>query len=210
MGLFDSFYVDIDDREVEVQTKRFDQVLQRYRVGDVVSGAPAGVRVYVDSVGFDVDGARVYREEQMARRWTLFIVLGYSLFVAFEAVEGELSGADALARIRALETAWDDSARLMTRMVQALGEKQDRIARLQGQIGYARGTIEDARRIREGEEVRHPLLPDREATKRLRLGDDPLDVLAWLLEDETPDDVALGFRGPYQMAEQDPLEAYRL
>ncbi len=85
----------------------------------------------------------------MARRWTLFIVLGYSLFVAFEAVEGKLSGADTLARIRALETEWDDSARLMTRMVHALGEKQDRIARLEGRIGYAQGTIEDARRIRE-------------------------------------------------------------
>ena len=210
MGLFDSFYVEIDDREVELQSKRFDQVLEHYHVGDVISGAPAGVRVYVDSVGFDADGARVYREEQMARRWTLFIVLGYSLFVAFEAVEGELSGADTLARVRALETEWDDSARLMTRMVQALGEKQDRIARLEGRIGYAQGTIEDARRIRAGEDVQHALLPDRESTKRIRQGDDPLDVLAWLLGDEAPDDVGLGFRGPYQMAEPDPLEPYRL
>ena len=54
------------------------------------------------------------------------------------------------------------------------------------------------------------MLPEREATKRLGQGDDPLDVVAWLLGDEAPDDDGLGFRGPYQMADQDPLHAYGL
>jgi hypothetical protein len=53
------------------------------------------------------------------------------------------------------------------------------------------------------------LLPDREATKRLAQGDDPLGALAWLLGDEAPADDDLGSRGPYLMADQDPLQAYR-
>jgi hypothetical protein len=54
------------------------------------------------------------------------------------------------------------------------------------------------------------LLPEREAPKRLGQGDDPLDVLAWLLGNEAPDDDDLDFRGPHQMADQDPLQAYGL
>jgi hypothetical protein len=46
------------------------------------------------------------------------------------------------------------------------------------------------------------LLPEREAPKRLGQGDDPLDVLAWLLGNEAPDDDDLDFRGPHQMADK--------
>ena len=39
--MFDSFLIDCDQRTVELQTKRFDSVLEPYRLGDVVAGASA-------------------------------------------------------------------------------------------------------------------------------------------------------------------------
>jgi hypothetical protein len=74
--MFDSFFVEIEGREVELQTKRFDSVMACYRPGDVVSGAAPGVQILTYSLALDGDGRPVYGEAEGASHWTLFIVLG--------------------------------------------------------------------------------------------------------------------------------------
>jgi hypothetical protein len=210
MGMFDAFLVEVEGHEVEVQTKRFDQLLARYRVGDVVSGAAPGVQVLTEQFALDAAGQLVYEDRDAASRWTLFIVLGHGFFATYELHAGRLSVAARLARIRTLATAWDDSARLLTRMVQSLGEKQAQIERLGAWLGYVRATVTDARRLRGGEELEEPLGLERDATWRLKSGEDPLGVLEDLLHAEPADAMAVGFAGFFRLAEQDPLAPYRL
>jgi putative PIN family toxin of toxin-antitoxin system len=45
MGMFDSFYIELDGREQELQSKRFDCGLNNYRLGDWVAGSLPGVCV---------------------------------------------------------------------------------------------------------------------------------------------------------------------
>jgi hypothetical protein len=210
MGMFDSFLVDIDAHAVEVQTKRFDQVLARYRVGDVVSGAAPGVQVLTDQLALDAAGQQVYGEREGASWWTIFIVLGHGLFACYEVQAGRLSVAARLARIRALAAAWEDSARLLGRMAQSVGEKQAQIERLGAWLGYVRATVADARRLRAGEQLQAPFGLERDATVRLKSGEDPLAVLEDLLLAEPADAMGLGFAGPFRLAERDPLAPYRL
>jgi hypothetical protein len=210
MGMFDSFLVEIGGHEVELQTKRFDSVMACYRPGDVVSGATPGVQVLTDSLALDGDGRPLYGEAEGASYLTIFIVLGYGLYASYEAEPGALSEATTLARIRELAAEWDDSARLMTLMVQSIGKKQQRIGHLEGWLNYARSTVTDALRLRAGEQLPEPLFRDAEATRRLKAGEEPLEVLGSLLADEASGDVGLGFAGPFQLAESDPLAPYRL
>jgi hypothetical protein len=210
MGMFDSFLVEVAGRAVWVQTKRFDRVLGRYRLGDVVSGAAPGVQVFTDQLDFDATGRLVYGDADAVSRWTLFVVLGFGFFAHYEVEGGELSAADTLARIRRLAETWQDSARLMARMVQSLGEKQGRIEQLEGRLSWAASTLADARKLRAGETLPDGFLPDREATRRLKAGDDPLDVLEGLLADDAVDETEWSFAGPFQLAATDPLEPYRL
>jgi hypothetical protein len=60
MGMFDSLYIEVDGREQELQSKRFDCCLNNYRVGDWIAGGPPGVRVYFDHLWLDGAGRQVY------------------------------------------------------------------------------------------------------------------------------------------------------
>lgn len=206
MGMFDSFLVKIDNKQVELQSKRFDQVLAQYRIGDVVSGSPVGVRVYLERVGFDAEGRHVYDDEDVVQRWTVLLVLAHTLFVDYELADGDLGTEETLLRIRGLEEQWEDSARLLNRLIKSLAEKQARIEQLEGQINHARGAIDETRRIRAGEAERHGLLPVWEYTKRLHQGEDPLGVLEWVLGDGYRDEFGSGSR----IAERGPLDEYLL
>jgi hypothetical protein len=68
----------------------------------------------------------------------------------------------------------------------------------------------DALRLRAGEQLPEPLFRNAEATRRLRAGEEPLEVLGALLADEASGDFGLGFAGPFQLAESDPLAPFRL
>jgi hypothetical protein len=62
--MFDSFMIEIDGSEVELQTKLFENILGYYHVGDVVAGATTGIRVYFDNVWFDSENKKVYASEK--------------------------------------------------------------------------------------------------------------------------------------------------
>lgn len=114
MGMFDSLRIELDGRGLEVQTKRFDCILQQYRLGDWIGGAPAGIRVYFDILTLDATGALVYRADaESARTLTLFVVLAQGVFVEYQFRDGELTP-EAIARTRLeLRERWSDSARLL-------------------------------------------------------------------------------------------------
>ncbi len=204
MGMFDSFYVEIAGKSIELQSKRFDCVLEHYRQGDVVSGAEAGIRVYLDHAGFDAEGEHTWRDEEQVRRFSVFLVIAHGVFVDCEVEEGEVSLEAALRRIRELGERWEDSARLLNRLVLALSDKQARVDALMRRIHYAQAALAEVRRIRTAE-PKGILRFSGDYTERLERGDDPLDVLEEVLG-EDPAEVFV--RGDQEG--RDPLAPYLL
>lgn len=202
--MFDSFYVKIEEKRIELQSKRFDRILKHYRPGDVVSGAEAGVRVYLDQVGLDAEGKHTWRDEEQARRFSVFLVIAHGVFVDYEVEEAEVAPQAALQRIRELGEKWEDSARLLNRLVLALSDKQARVDAVMGRIHSAQAAIAEARRIRAGE-PKGRFHFSRDYIERLERGDDPLDVLDELLAEDPPE---LFVRGHPEAP--DPLAPYRL
>ncbi|MEA3643306.1 MAG: hypothetical protein VBE63_25710, partial [Lamprobacter sp.] len=185
MGMFDSLLVPLGDREIEVQSKRFDCVLSTYRVGDLVSGAAPGLRVYFDQLRIDEDGRFVYREtESPTEDWTLFLVLANGILVETEAVAGTLSEELILQRIRTLNEIWQDSARLIERLSTFIAEKQKRIDRMTSGINAVRDVIDDTRRLRQGDDLSDPFSLIHESSRRLKQGDDPIDVIESVLGED--------------------------
>lgn len=204
MGMFDSFYVEIEGKPVELQSKRFDCMLGHYLTGDVVGGAGAGVRVYLDHAGFDAEGRRTWRDEEQSRRFSVFLIIAHGVFVDYEVEEGEVAPDAALRRIRELGEMWEDSARLLSRLVLALSDKQAQVDALMGRLGHAQSAIAEARRIRAGEK-RGRFNFAHAYTERLERGDDPLDVLEAMLGEDQPElFVRSGPEG------RNPLEPYLL
>ena len=63
MGMFDSFYVEVDSQPMELQSKRFSCVLGDYQRGDFVDGAMPGVHVFFVPISLDEHGKRIYGEK---------------------------------------------------------------------------------------------------------------------------------------------------
>lgn len=205
MGMFDSLLVPLGNREVEVQTKRFDCVLTTYRVGDLVSGAAPGLRVYFDQLRIDKDGQFVYREsESPTEDWTLFLVLANGVLVDTDAAAGTLGEELILQRIRTLNEIWNDSARLIERLTTFIAEKQKRIDRLNSSINAVQHVIRDTRHLRQGDDLSGPFSLVHESSRRLKQGDDPLDVIESVLGE----DHRLFYSNPE--APTDRLADYRL
>jgi hypothetical protein len=205
MGMFDSFYIELDGREQEIQSKRFDCVLEHYRLGDWVSGSLPGVRVYFDSLWLDATGKQVYRaEDNCVRKTTVFIVLAQGVFVEYQIHESELANEAIEPVLRELRERWSDSARFQGFLVETLRTRQQKIASLEHRLGRVKSIIEDARRLKAGESLGGLFGLLHEEDKKLAAGDDPLDVIAWTLSDE-------GSRGWFggDGTKPDPLEEYR-
>ncbi len=204
--MFDSFYIELDGRELEIQTKRFDCALDQYRVGDWIGGAPPGIRVYFDVLNLDAKGAPVYNPLAERRRTlTLFFILAHGVFVEFQIEEGELAAQAIEGVLKDLRKRWSDSARLVGFLVEALRAKRQECARLRTRIARVSSVIESVRRLRAGETLGGVLGSIHEEDRRLADGDDPLEVVAWLLHDDTP-----GWGAAGEGARADPLDEYRL
>jgi hypothetical protein len=207
MGMFDSLYIELDGRETEVQTKRFDCALASYRLGDCVNGATPGVRVYFDELDLDASGNLVYgRSDEAARSLTLFVVLAHGVFVEYSVSEGRLEPPAIQERIAQLRERWSDSGRLIDFLVGVVRDRQQVIERLKGRISRATATITSARKLRAGEELKGLLGLVHEEDQRLTRGDDPLDVVEWALGS---DGLVWGWRSGAG-ASADPLADYRL
>jgi hypothetical protein len=206
MGMFDSFYIEVDGKEQELQSKRFDCVLSHYRLGDWVSGSLPGVRVYFDRLYLGGDGKLVYRAEgDCVRKTTVFVVLVQGVFVEYQVHESELA-ADAINPVLGeLRERWSDSARFQGFLVETLRTQQQRIASLENRLGRVQSIIANSRRLKAGEKLDGTLGFLREEDRKLAAGEEPLEVIAWALGDEASSD------GLWRnCANPDPLEEYLL
>ena len=92
MGMFDSFYVEVDGRELELQSKRFECGLSVYRLGDFVAGCLPGVRVFFETLFLDGNGKPMYgAERESGLQKTVFIAMAERVFVDYQVLEGELA-----------------------------------------------------------------------------------------------------------------------
>ena len=206
MGMFDSLYIELEGREQEIQTKRFDCVLGHYRLGDWIAGSLPGVRVYFDRLWLDGTGKQVYgADADCVRKTTVFVVLVQGVFVDYQVHEGELAAEAIEAVLRELRERWSDSARLQGFLVETLRTQQQRIASLEQRLGCVQSIIASARRLKAGETLDGILgwLPEED--RKLAAGEEPLEVIAWALSDEAP---SVGFCG--KGTNRDPLDEYRL
>ena len=206
MGMFDSLYIELDGREQEIQTKRFDCGLGNYRLGDWIAGSLPGVRVYFDHLWLDGTGKQVYSADAgCARKTTVFVALAQGVFVDYHIHEGELATEAIEPVLRELRERWNDSARLQGFLVDTLRIQQQRIASLKHQLDRVQSIIASDRRLKAGETLGGILGLLYEEDKKLAAGEDPLDVIAWVLSDEAPRG---GFWG--NGTRMDPLDEYRL
>lgn len=206
MGMFDSLRIELDGRDLEVQTKRFDCILDHYRPGDWIGGAPSGIRVYFDILNLDAKGALVYRADaECARTLTLFVVLAQGVFVEYQFRDGALTP-EAIARTRLeLHERWSDSARLIGFLVETLRTRQQEIAALTHRLGRVSSVVRNARRLRAGETLGGVFGLLHEEDRKLADGEDPLEVVAWVLGDD-----ASGLWLWSEGTSPDPLDEYRL
>ena len=206
MGMFDSLYIELDGREQEIQTKRFDCGLAGYRLGDWIAGSLPGVRVYFDRLWLDGTGKQVYSAEAgCVRKATVFVVLVQGVFVDYQIHEGELAAEAIEPALRELRERWNDSARLQGFLVETLRTRQQRIASLEQRLGRVQSIIASARRLKGGETLGGLFGLLHEEDRKLAAGEEPLDVIAWALSDDAPN---CGFFG--NSTNPDPLEEYRL
>jgi len=206
MGMFDSLNIELDGRELEIQTKRFDCMLETYRPGDWIDGANPGITVYFDMLHLDADGKLVYREDGVrVRTLTLFVVIAQGVFVDYQLCDGESTPDVIIQRVRQLREQWRDSARLQSVLVEALQTKQEQIRLLQARLRRAAAVIDSARRLRAGDPLDGIFDRFHEETQRLAKGEDPLEVVAWVLANQEADSEVLR-----DNARSDPLAEYRL
>jgi len=206
MGMFDSLYIELDGQELEVQTKRFDCGLGSYRVGDWIDGAPPGIRVYFDRLTFDDTGKHVYQPTaEASRALTLFVVLAHAVFVEYQLSDGHLAPDAIEHSIRDLRARWSDSARLVGFLVESVRKKQQTVEQLSGRIARVSSVLASARRLQAGEELGGLLGLIREEDRKLASGEPLLDVVEWLLNDQTH-----GWERWGTGATPDPLAEYRL
>lgn len=202
MGMFDTFLVPVQGHLVEVQTKRFDCVLGEYRYGDVVAGAPGGIRVYFDQVRLDEDYQPIYGQPG-GKPWTLFVVLVEGVYTDSHAEPGD-ENIDVAAHIEALKRHWSDSHRVLTRWVEFLQSRQVECRRLHTTLNDALALIESARRLRAGEDLSRRFVPLLTEVQRLQQGEDVLDVLESVLKAQPANGLDTGGARP------DLLEEHRL
>lgn len=207
MGMFDSLHIELDGRQQELQTKRFDCALRHYRLGDWIGGSPPGVRVYFDSLWLDGTGKRVYRPDaECVRKTTVFVVLVQGVFVEYRVHEGELATESVEPILRELRERWSDTARVQGFLVDTLRDRQQQIASLKHRLGRVRSIIASARRLKVGETLGGRFGLWHEEDRKLAAGEEPLEVIAWALDDENSGGWSWGDSG----TNPDPLEEHRL
>jgi hypothetical protein len=122
MGMFDSFAVKYINTTHEVQTKRFENVLDTWNIGDVINQPSFGVQVLYD-LAEDVNGRLEYAFEEDANR-IVFIVIANGVYV--DSVVSPYSHDNDISQfIRHLEEKWSDTNRQITSFNTHLNSKQE-------------------------------------------------------------------------------------
>ena len=142
MGMFDSFIIQHEGVETEIQTKKFDNVLERYRVGDVVFGAEPGIQIVHDYFYLDSEGEMTWEDGQKVREIQVFLIIRFSVFMHYCMVEGAMT-ADAIEKkISALQLeTLGDSAKFELICIESLKQKTAHIKQQSRAIQSIAGAV---------------------------------------------------------------------
>jgi len=207
MGMFDTLLIPFENETLELQSKRFDSILQTYTQGDVVSGAGSGIQIFYDEVDLDDTGKQCNHNSPSSGTLTVFIILVDSVFLDSVLIEGRLQSDYILLKIDAIKQKWMDNALIHQKLIQAIMTRQSIIQILQTKIECALCAIRESRRLRNQpeQENRIDALLLSDETKRLMAGEDVMDVVESCLKNPQ----TLLFQPDIQL-NTDPLQAYRL
>lgn len=185
MGMFDTFLLQHNGQAIELQTKRFNNNLDYWQLGDVVDGAPSGIRVFFDQQWIAANGKLLYGEAADARPLVIFIVLVNAVFTASECIESTLDDEQIARHIDTLRAHWSDTARTMAVWAQRLNERQIEVATLNNRIARANRLIDYSRRSRDERMNDHSLFLalKRDEEHRLDQSENLLDDLRDVLQD---------------------------
>jgi len=185
MGMFDTFLIDYAGKTREVQTKRFSNALDTYRPGDLVDGAPPGVRVYFIRTQWDEHGRLSYTDAGGNHPVAIFVVLVNGIFTASEVLESHLEDAEIRQRIDDLKTLWSDTARCMARWGEFLVMRQTEATLLTSRIAAAKHLIDYAKKTEEEKAQYRRFSFASEEAQRIDQGENVLDVLRTVLDAES-------------------------
>jgi hypothetical protein len=189
MGMFDSLRIEIDGADIDLQTKRFDQTLRVYRVGDAVSRAAAGVQAYYDVCRLDEERRLVYGDAEVQSVFTVFVVVAHGVFVDYRVERGELRESAIEEQVRRLRGKWADSALLVDRLTESLRRHQARTEQLRHQIHRIAAVLDAVREPATTETHRRDSLWLNADLQRLAQGGAVTDVIASILADQDSRDL---------------------
>lgn len=203
MGMFDSFFVELDGGIEEIQSKRFDCCLGQYFLGDFVVGCDNPNVTYFDTIKYK-DGKRTHIDDG-DRKITVFLTIINSIFVEYKVVEDDLSNDNIRQICESMTESWKNAAKFQLFLINTLRNKQYKIANLQTKINRINYLIESAKKLKSAEFVRVFFVPKE--VEKLSSGEDPLDVISWILNEE----VNINFDPiKHSPIEQNVMEMYQI
>lgn len=131
MGMYDSFIIQHEGVDREIQTKEFFNVMDRYRIGDIVSGAAPGVQVLHDFFYLDQDRNMTWEDEKKDREIHVFLMFRFGVFMHYCLVEEQLTQEAIEKRVSVLQSEiLTDSAKFELICIESIKQKTERIVQL--------------------------------------------------------------------------------
>ena len=167
MSGFDSFNAPYNGKDILHQTKRFTDLQREYSVGDFVSTASTGIRVYVDNYIKNVYNDEGCWQGRSDNGCYVFIVLVHGVYADYKYVNlpnvhSLLEVVDTsscklndelMAIIKELEEKWKDTNLLIPILITSLMKKQETLEAIDQELSTLKSTIRVAEQIKKGEEV---------------------------------------------------------
>jgi len=147
MGMFDTFNTNYNNSTHEVQTKRFENVLDVWEVGDVINQPSFGVQVLYE-LAEDVDGRLEYAFEEDANV-IIYIVIANGVYVE-NIADHFTSSTDIAEKISDLENKWQDTNRQITSFTTHLSTKQQLSKTYYRKLNLLIGYIDEFKNPSEG------------------------------------------------------------
>jgi hypothetical protein len=187
MGMYDSFIIQHEGVEREIQTKEFFNVMDRYRVGDIVSGAAPGVQVLHDCFYLDQDRNMTWEDEKKDREIHVFLMLRFSVFMHYYLVEEQLTQEAIEKKVFALQSEiLTDSAKFELICIDSLKQKTERIVQLSVAVRRITRVVE-ATKISDTElKTKFFISEDEKRAQTGELVDVIEEIVSEFKNDETP------------------------
>ena len=162
MGMFDSFYVECEGTEHEVQTKRFGKMLDAWRVGDVINRPGIGVHVLFDERYWDDHNHTLEYayEHDNEDNCVVFVVIVNGVYVystiEFDYYIDQHLNEDKVSNaIKYFTGIWEDSSRHTSEYVSIIRKKQQEIATYRRQLQTIEGYIREYTAVGKEHGLKH-------------------------------------------------------